>query len=96
MHGQGSVLYTNGDRYVGQFFENAMHGNGKYIHKNGDVFVGSFEKNVITGEGVETFFNGYEDIINDSSKFCFDSSRKTNRDVYSGEFRDNCRDGTGT
>lgn len=40
MEGEGVMMYANGDKYKGQWRENARNGNGKCLYANGDKYKG--------------------------------------------------------
>ncbi len=51
-HGQGIIIYNNGDQYIGQFNHDLKHGYGKYIYNNGDYYNGQWENNLAHGRGI--------------------------------------------
>jgi hypothetical protein len=53
---QGTTFYTNGDKYIGAYLNNARHGEGAYYYKSGNRFEGIFVK----GKKVKGIFY-YED-----------------------------------
>lgn len=48
-HGQGSLVYINGDKYEGEWKDDNMHGNGKFTY----VFGLTFEGTIMTSKLVE-------------------------------------------
>ena len=42
MNGYGVFIYFNGDRYEGQFVDNAKKGHGIYYYANGEIYEGQF------------------------------------------------------
>jgi len=45
------MIYSNGDKYVGEWAKNNKEGEGTYYYKNGDVYKGSFVENDKQGFG---------------------------------------------
>jgi len=57
-HGFGTRVYSNGDKYVGQFEYGYMDGEGTYTFANGNVEKGHFRHGELEGEGTNTLANG--------------------------------------
>ena len=57
-HGNGSVLYTNGDKYNGGFVNGMREGTGVYEYKNGDRYEGGYNEDEKHGTGVFVFADG--------------------------------------
>jgi hypothetical protein len=57
-HGQGTLAFKNGDKYVGQWHADKKHGQGTYFFKNGDKWEGSYVNNKKHGRGVYTWTSG--------------------------------------
>ncbi|MBP7377201.1 MAG: hypothetical protein KA956_12065 [Pyrinomonadaceae bacterium] len=58
VNGKGTIVYTNGDAYDGDFVNSQAHGSGTYRTKAGIVYVGQFAKGTYTGKGKITYLNG--------------------------------------
>ena len=43
-HGKGSYIYTNGDKYVGEWKKGLRHGKGIFTHSDGKVEKGIWKK----------------------------------------------------
>ena len=56
LNGQGTRIYSNGDKYVGQWKEGSRHGQGTFFFSNGSKYVGQWKDNGANGKG--TFFFG--------------------------------------
>jgi len=56
--GLGTMIWTNGSEYTGQFTDNKVHGDGCYLFPNGDKYEGEFSEHKITGYGKLTKSNG--------------------------------------
>lgn len=37
MHGEGTLEYSNGEKYIGEFVKGLRHGYGKYWNKEGEL-----------------------------------------------------------
>ena len=42
INGKGEYIYSNGDKYIGEFKDNVFHGHGCYINANGDTYEGEY------------------------------------------------------
>jgi hypothetical protein len=56
-HGQGRLVWRNGDAYEGNFVHGTRDGAGVYRWKDGRQYQGQFEKNVRHGRGVFIYPN---------------------------------------
>jgi hypothetical protein len=52
MNGQGTFIYSNGEKYVGQFKGGGFHGKGTLTSPDGEKYVGEFKDNMLNGEGI--------------------------------------------
>jgi len=43
-HGEGTVIYANGEKYVGEWKNNLKHGDGTLSYPDGTVIKGLFRK----------------------------------------------------
>jgi len=59
-HGYGTMRWTNGESYSGDFFWNLKHGNGLYIWPTGETYDGQYIMNQMNGTGVYYYNNGYK------------------------------------
>jgi len=57
VNGKGTIVYTNGDAYDGDFVNGKAHGRGTSRSKAGQVYVGEFANGSFTGQGKITFPN---------------------------------------
>ena len=59
-HGEGIMTWSNGDRYVGTFFNGVRHGHGSLFFAGGvnGEYVGQWECNYMHGMGTRRFANG--------------------------------------
>lgn len=58
INGKGYYLYSNGDKYIGEFSDGKRHGHGAYYFKNGNVYKGEHHHNKRHGYGTYKFKNG--------------------------------------
>ena len=56
-HGQGTMKYTNGDVYTGNFTHGIPEGQGKMTYADGNVYEGNFWGKP-HGQGIMTYANG--------------------------------------
>jgi hypothetical protein len=54
----GTKTWTNGDKYVGEFYDGKRTGQGTYTWPNGDKYVGEFNDGKKTGQGTYTWPSG--------------------------------------
>ncbi len=50
-HGYGKMIYANGEKYDGEFFENKRSGYGVLKFSNGETYTGSFQNDNMHGLG---------------------------------------------
>jgi hypothetical protein len=58
----GKKYVSEGDMYVGEFYNGVANGQGTYTLANGDKYVGRFENGAFHGKGTYTFSNGIKQI----------------------------------
>ncbi|KHD44487.1 hypothetical protein ACVRZD_09430 [Streptococcus hongkongensis] len=51
MNGQGTLVYANGDKYVGDFKQGVFEGKGTFTSKTGWSYKGDFKKGQADGKG---------------------------------------------
>ena len=61
MHGQGTIIFASGAKYVGEFKDDYMHGQGTYTFVSGAKYVGEFKDYDIHGQGTYTYASGKEE-----------------------------------
>ena len=54
----GTVTFTNGDKYVGEFKDGKKNGQGTYTWPDGDKYVGEHKDGKKNGQGTYTFASG--------------------------------------
>ena len=57
-NGQGTKIYDDGDRYVGEWKNSKTYGQGTYTYVNGDKYVGEWKNNKQHGQGTYTWASG--------------------------------------
>ena len=57
-HGQGTLSFKNGAKYVGQWHADKKHGQGTYIYADGEKYAGQWENGTMHGEGTYFFTSG--------------------------------------
>ena len=51
MHGYGTLIWPDGQRYEGEYLMDKKHGHGTFYFKNGAQYTGSWYKGKRHGEG---------------------------------------------
>jgi hypothetical protein len=57
-HGSGTTLFTNGDKYVGDFRDDWWNGQGKLSYARNGSFAGEFRDGLMHGKGTQFAGNG--------------------------------------
>ena len=57
-NGQGTFVWSDGDKYIGEWKNEQRTGQGTYIWPNGNKYSGQFRNNKFSGEGVYNYKNG--------------------------------------
>jgi S1-C subfamily serine protease len=98
VNGQGTLILTNGDQYVGDFRNNQRNGQGIYTFTSGNQYVGEWRDNQQNGQGTFTFTNGdqYVGDFRNNQRSGQGAYTFANGNQYVGEWRDNLRTGQGT
>ena len=58
MHGNGTMTWPEGNKYVGEYKNGKRDGNGTYTAANGDRYVGEYTNDKKHGQGTDTNANG--------------------------------------
>ncbi len=95
--GNGIIIFTNGDKYEGEFQNDLLHGFGEYSYKSGHFFTGYFKKGRKNGNGTYININGSQyigefkyDLMHGKGKLIFSEIES-----YEGDFRFNNIEGIG-
>lgn len=56
--GTGKYLFSNGDKFNGEWHGGMRSGYGRYDFRNGDWYIGDFKNDLIEGNGVFHAANG--------------------------------------
>ena len=57
-NGQGTYIYPNGEKYVGDWKNRKYHGHGTYTYPDGIMYVGEFKDGSENGQGTLTYSDG--------------------------------------
>ena len=57
MHGNGTLVYPNGEKYTGDFVDGKRHGRGRYEYQNGGSYEGDWVNDKICGKGLSKYPN---------------------------------------
>ena len=90
VNGQGTLTWTDGTKYEGEFKDDLANGQGTITWTNGATYVGEFKDNKRNGQGTMTYVNGNkyvgefkDDLFNGQGTFTFkDGDKKV------GEWKD--------
>ena len=98
MHGHGTMTWTEGDVYVGNYKNGFRHGQGKMRKADGEVYEGGFMKGFRHGKGTTTYPDGsvYEGDYIDGLKHGMGRVKWANGTSYLGEWLDDKPHGQGT
>jgi len=58
MHGKGSLVYANNEKYEGDFEHGKRHGYGVYSYADGGRFEGEWIDDKVHGRGVSIYASG--------------------------------------
>jgi hypothetical protein len=98
-HGEGELLWTNGDKYKGSFRDNMMDGKGTLVFGDdrGGEYVGEWCRNQMHGQGTRSYRNG-DVFVGSYQKGSREGEGRfyfANGDMYWGEFQKNSMHGAG-
>ncbi len=88
-HGNGTMVYANGDIYVGEWNMGRRDGQGTLIFANGGNYTGEWAKDIRSGKGVEFGSDGsiYRGDFSKHRADGFGIYEYANGDRYEGQFR---------
>lgn len=58
INGQGTLTYTNGDKYIGNFENGKADGQGSFTYQDGSKYVGEFKNDKFDGHGTLAYADG--------------------------------------
>jgi hypothetical protein len=58
INGNGTMIYSNGIKYVGEFKNGEPNGKGTSIYSNGNKYIGEFKNGRKNGQGTYIYKNG--------------------------------------
>ncbi len=97
-NGTGTQLWSDGDRYDGEFLNDKRHGHGVYRHGNGyEVYDGEYLAGQRTGTGKVTFSDGhyYQGQLLDGKANGYGRMLGSDGRLYEGAWSNGCfNDGT--
>lgn len=57
-HGQGTLIFPDGEKYIGEFLYDEKNGYGTNIFPNGDEYKGEWKDDKFHGKGTKTYSDG--------------------------------------
>ena len=95
-NGKGKIIFSNGEKYIGDFSEGEISGIGTYYYPDQTVYSGSIKNGLFNGIGKMNWVNGteYHGNFSDSS-FCGNGKIKNTSEKYEGFFAKNEFNGNG-
>ncbi len=57
-NGRGTMIYSNGNRYDGEYRDGKRNGCGSFIFDNGRRYIGQFDNDLFSGRGIWLLENG--------------------------------------
>ena len=96
-HGHGVLLWVNGDRYEGKFWNGMRDGDGTLNFADGTEYVGTWQLNRMDGQGTRRYANGnvYTGEYQSGRKHGQGRIYFANGDMYVGGWRDDQMNGAG-
>ena len=96
--GQGAKIWSDGQKYVGEWKDNKYHGQGTFTRTDGSKYVGEFKDNNYHGQGTYTFADGdkYVGEYKDNERHGQGAYTSADGGKYVGEFKDGQMQGQGT
>lgn len=96
-NGQGTHIWSTGEKYEGEWKDNIINGQGKYTWTNGDNHVGQFRDGKSDGQGTYTWTNGDKHVGQYRDGKANGQGKKTysRGEIYEGEWKDDIRNGQG-
>jgi len=96
LHGQGSLLWTDGVKYTGEFQFNKVTGEGSYCWPDGSVYTGQVLDSLRSGQGVFTQ-NGvvYDGFWSNGLRHGSGTLKHPSGTCYKGEFFNGFKQGKG-
>ena len=93
-----TIIYPNGNKYVGEYRDDKRTGQGTLTWANGDKYVGQFQDGKRTGQGTYTWANGdkYVGQFQDGKRTGQGTFTRPNGEKYVGQFQDDKLTGQGT
>ena len=97
-HGKGTYYWTDGTKYVGEFYRGLIYGKGKLTKPSGEIYEGFFVDGLRRGRGKTHWVNGdshvgywWDNELHGRALYKWHSGA-----IYDGKFKNGIRSGKGT
>ncbi|MDA1189803.1 MAG: hypothetical protein O2854_09045, partial [Chloroflexi bacterium] len=97
-NGQGTNIWPDGEKYVGELKDGKMHGQGTYTWPDGEEYVGEWKDGKQHGQGTNIWPDGekYVGELKDDKQHGQGTHTWPTGEEYVGEFKDGKQHGQGT
>ena len=97
VNGKGTLQFSDGRKYVGNFVNSTKSGIGTFSWTNGEIYIGSFSNDMMHGDGIYYFPDGRKYIGHFKKNIKHGKGRFEwpNGKLYQGEFKNDLMNGYG-
>ena len=97
VNGKGTLQFSDGRKYVGNFVNSTKSGIGTFSWTNGEIYIGSFSNDMMHGDGIYYFPDGRKYIGHFKKNIKHGKGRFEwpNGKLYQGEFKNDLMKGYG-
>ena len=98
VNGDGTYLWSDGRKYVGQWKDDKVNGRGAFSYADGSKFVGQFKAGKLSGQGVFESVSGHKYVgeYQNNKRHGWGTFAWPNGHKYVGQFKDDEQNGEGS